>query len=85
MARAEDDGARGSRGLCISVRPHAGKLELTLDSVSLNGTNSRTWRHDTFITFADLDVKEAKEFSFSEERLAEFGRLVLGALLPGAA
>ena len=84
MARAQDDGVRGERGLCISMRQLEGKLELTLDTVSLDDAARRTWRHDVFISFADVDLAQAKRFSFAEDQLANFGRLTLGALLGGA-
>ena len=84
MSRAKDDGVRGDRGLCISLRPLGGKLELTLDIVKTGDRAAGTWEHDVFITFADLDVAQAKRFEFSEEQLANFGRLTLGALLAAA-
>jgi hypothetical protein len=85
MARSKDDGIRGQHGLCISMRPTNGTLELTLDTVALASPTSRTWRHDVFVTFADLDLAQARRFSFTDEQLANFGRLALGALLGGAA
>ncbi len=84
MARAQDDGVRGARGLCISIRPQGEKLELTLDMVTGGRQSIGTWKHDVFITFADIDIAQAKRFDFSEEQLANFGRLTLGALLGGA-
>ena len=84
MARAQDDGIRGERGLCISVRPQGEKLELTLDMVRTGKHATGTWQHDVFITFADIDVAQARRFEFSEEQLANFGRLTLGALLGAA-
>ncbi len=85
MARAKDDGIRGGRGLCISVRPMGGTLELTLDMVTLADSAARKWEHDVFITFADVDAAQARRFEFSEAQLANFGRMALGALLASAA
>jgi len=84
LARSQDDGVRGKRGLCISVRPIDGHLELTVDTVTLDDPVSRLWRHDTFITFVEVTAVQAKRFEFSEQQLAGFGRTMLGALFPAA-
>ena len=51
--------------------------------VKLGDRTARTWQHDVFITFADIDVAQAKRFEFSEEQFADFARM-LGALLAAA-
>ena len=66
------------------MRPQGEKLELTFDTVRLEQARAGSWRHDVFVTFADLDAGQARAFGFSEEQLADFGRLTLGALLGGA-
>lgn len=81
--RSKDDGVRGKRGICISVRRVGNDVELTCDDVTLKESVPfrATWQQKTFITFAQVSQQEIEEGP-SEQRIRDLGHFVWGLLAP---
>jgi hypothetical protein len=78
--RSQDDGQRGTDALVISVRDEGDRLELTFDIARHDGNGS--WRHQRFITFAEIPKDSSGVGTVPARRLEDFAALVL-TLLPG--
>lgn len=81
MLATIDDGSRGSRGVCVSLRRVGDEIELAFDAVRLEsgGKDNRTWKHHHALTFAIMRPDEF-DGNMSMERLATFGQSVLDVL-----
>ncbi len=67
--------------VCISIGKTAdGQLRIVLDDVERQETEPTQWRLFTFVTDAPVTETDLRQMRFSDEQLADFGRLVLGAV-----
>jgi hypothetical protein len=72
---------RSRFAVCISIGKTAGgELRLLVDDVECNGLDPLQWRHFTFVTDAAVAATDLAQMRFTDEQLANFGRLVLGAV-----
>ena len=77
--KGRDDGRRPLKGLVISVLPiRPGSVRFIFDDVDRVARRPTTWRHNTFVTFADVPASVLRRAS--QKKLAGLGLTVLGIL-----
>ena len=81
MLATRDDGSRGNRGVCISLRRVGDVIELAFDSVGLEQDSAevRSWKHRGTLDFVIMTPEEFNG-KMSEERMALFGHSILSVL-----
>jgi hypothetical protein len=82
MSRSVDNGERGQSGVVLSIRRTDAGVEVTMDDVLLERAGpgrDRLWRHDAFVTFADVS-REQLSGAMTDEDLKRFGQFVFGAI-----
>jgi hypothetical protein len=72
---------RSRFAVCISIsKAVTGELRLVVDDVEREGSNPVRWRLFTFVTDAPITATDLAQMRFTDQQLADFGRLVLGAV-----
>jgi hypothetical protein len=72
---------RSCFAVCISLDKIAnGQLRLVLDDVERDGTDPLRWRLSAFVTVAAMTTSDLAQMRFTDQQLADFGGLVLGAV-----
>ncbi len=82
MMPDKDQNIRGRTGLCLNiVKLDEESLRLFIDAVDLHEDgDERSWSHGRCITHASVSKQELTDCSFSDDKLARFGAMILGCL-----